>query len=85
MILLRVKACDGSPEGMTGMTWMTALKDHGNAGPQEKQHGKFYHETTSQGQKFKRAGNVKLSVTFRTRKTLSISKLYLIIYFILTL
>lgn len=42
---------------------MTTLKDRGNAGPQEKQYGKFYHETTSQGQKFKRAGNQKVSVT----------------------
>jgi len=85
VILLLFKACDGSPEGMTGVKWMTAQKDHGNAGPQEKQHGKIYHETTSQGQKFKRAENVKVSVTFHRRKTLFILKLllYLFIYFIL--
>lgn len=26
MIFLRVKACDGSPEGMIGVTWMVALE-----------------------------------------------------------
>lgn len=59
---------------------MAALKDHGNAGLQEKQGGKFCHETTSQGQKFKRAGNVKVSVTFHMRKTSPLLKLLLYLF-----
>lgn len=87
MIFLCVKACDSSPEGMTGVTWMTALKDHGKAGLQEKQHGKSYHETTSQRKKSTRVWNVKVSVTFHMRKTLPILKLllYIFIYFVLIL
>lgn len=64
---------------------MAAVRDHGNAGRQEKQGGKFCHET-SQGQKFKRAGNVKVSVAFHVRKTSPLLKLllYLFIYFTFT-
>lgn len=55
----------------------TTHKDHGNAGPQEEQYGKFYHGTTSQGQKFKRTGTEKVSVTSLIKQTLL---LYLFIY-----
>lgn len=55
----------------------TTHKDHGNAGPQEEQYGKFYHGTTSQGQKFKRSGTEKVSVTSLIKETLL---LYLFTY-----
>lgn len=66
---------------------MATLKDHGNVGPQEEQNRKFYHGTISQGQKFKRAGTEKVSVTSLIKETLSLLLylfIYLLPYFIIT-
>lgn len=59
---------------------MTTVKDCGNAGPQEKQYGKFYHGTTSKGDKFKRTGTEKVSVISLMKETL-----YLLLYLFICL
>lgn len=58
---------------------MTTVKHGGNAGPQEEQYEKFYHGTTSKGQKFKRTGTEKVSVIALMKETSSLL-LHLFIY-----
>lgn len=87
MIFLRVKACDGSLEGMIGVTWMVALERIMEMLAHRESTWKILPWKTRQIKKFTRAVNVKVNVAFHMRKTSPILKilfiftLYLLYYF----